>query len=73
MRDQILDSFSHRDFSILVVGNKYDTISEMQANSQVTLSNHIEFKCNCSPSFVFSDKQTTIIQLIHDTPFSAKE
>uniref|UniRef100_A0A1A9VEI0 Ras-like protein family member 10B n=1 Tax=Glossina austeni TaxID=7395 RepID=A0A1A9VEI0_GLOAU len=34
MRDQILDSFSHRDFSLIVVGNKFDTITETQANSQ---------------------------------------
>ncbi|EDW34279.1 GL21663 [Drosophila persimilis] len=34
MRDQILDSFSHRDFSIIVVGNKYDNVTEAQANSQ---------------------------------------
>ncbi|KAI8124672.1 Ras-like protein family member 10B [Lucilia cuprina] len=38
MRDQILDSFSHRDFSIIVVGNKYDTINETQANSQVNIN-----------------------------------
>lgn len=45
MRDQILDSFSHRDFSIIVVGNKFDNVTEAQANSQVSLftpqpSNH---------------------------------
>ncbi|XP_033166352.1 GTP-binding protein rhb1 [Drosophila mauritiana] len=34
MRDQILDSFSHRDFSIIVVGNKFDNVTEAQANSQ---------------------------------------
>ncbi|KAM8703536.1 hypothetical protein ACLKA7_008198 [Drosophila subpalustris] len=34
IRDQILDSFSHRDFSIIVVGNKYDNVTEAQANSQ---------------------------------------
>ncbi|XP_054747881.1 ras-like protein family member 10B, partial [Anastrepha obliqua] len=34
MREQILDSFSHRDFSIIVIGNKYDTVTEVQANSQ---------------------------------------
>lgn len=36
MRDQILDSFSHRDFSIIVVGNKFDNVTEAQANSQVS-------------------------------------
>lgn len=34
IRDQILDSFSHRDFSIIVVGNKYDNVTEAQVNSQ---------------------------------------
>ncbi|XP_036338735.1 ras-like protein family member 10B [Rhagoletis pomonella] len=34
MREQILDSFSHRDFSIIVIGNKYDTVTEVLATSQ---------------------------------------
>ncbi|GAB0092684.1 ras-like protein family member 10B [Sergentomyia squamirostris] len=34
MRDQILESFSHRDFSIMVVGNKFDLIAETNPHSQ---------------------------------------
>uniref|UniRef100_A0A1B0CFJ2 Putative ras-related gtpase n=1 Tax=Lutzomyia longipalpis TaxID=7200 RepID=A0A1B0CFJ2_LUTLO len=34
MRDQILESFSHRDFSIMVVGNKFDLIAETNPHTQ---------------------------------------
>lgn len=36
MREQILDSFTHRDFDIMVVGNKYDLVSETNVHSQVS-------------------------------------
>lgn len=36
MREQILDSFTHRDFEIMVVGNKYDLVSETNVHSQVS-------------------------------------
>lgn len=36
MREQILDSFTHRDFDIMVVGNKYDLVSETNIHSQVS-------------------------------------
>lgn len=39
MRDQILESFSHRDFSIMVVGNKFDLIAETNPHSQVSVNN----------------------------------
>lgn len=35
MRDQILESFSHRNFSLIVVGNKYDLVTETNSHSQV--------------------------------------
>lgn len=35
MRDQILESFNHRDFSLMVVGNKFDMVPENLVNSQV--------------------------------------
>uniref|UniRef100_A0A1B0DJN0 Uncharacterized protein n=1 Tax=Phlebotomus papatasi TaxID=29031 RepID=A0A1B0DJN0_PHLPP len=38
MRDQILESFSHRDFSIMVVGNKFDLIAETNPHSQVSVN-----------------------------------
>uniref|UniRef100_A0A336L277 CSON003065 protein n=1 Tax=Culicoides sonorensis TaxID=179676 RepID=A0A336L277_CULSO len=34
MREQILDSFTHRDFEIMVVGNKYDLVAETNIHSQ---------------------------------------
>uniref|UniRef100_A0A8D8E4Y5 Ras-like protein family member 10B n=2 Tax=Culex pipiens TaxID=7175 RepID=A0A8D8E4Y5_CULPI len=34
MRDQILESFSHRDFKIMVVGNKVDLVSETIPHTQ---------------------------------------
>lgn len=36
MRDQILESFSHRDFSIMVIGNKFDLIAETNPHTQVS-------------------------------------
>lgn len=36
MRDQILESFSHRDFSIMVIGNKFDLIAESNPHTQVS-------------------------------------
>ena len=38
MRDQIMESFSHRDFSILVIGNKFDLIAESNPYTQVRVS-----------------------------------
>lgn len=35
MRDQILSSFNHRDFSIMVVGNKFDLVADTNLHSQV--------------------------------------
>lgn len=35
MRDQILESFNHRDFKIMVVGNKLDLVSETIPHTQV--------------------------------------
>lgn len=35
MRDQILESFGHRDFSLMVVGNKYDLV-DVHPHSQVS-------------------------------------
>ncbi|CAO1378920.1 unnamed protein product [Diamesa hyperborea] len=34
IRDQILSSFNHRNFSIMVVGNKFDLVSESPTHSQ---------------------------------------
>ncbi|XP_062534101.1 ras-like protein family member 10B [Armigeres subalbatus] len=34
MRDQILESFNHRDFKIMVVGNKLDLVSETIPHTQ---------------------------------------
>lgn len=36
MRDQILESFGHRDFSLMVVGNKYDLV-DVHPHSQVSV------------------------------------
>lgn len=36
MRDQILESFNHRDFSLMVVGNKYDLCTDACRQSQVS-------------------------------------
>lgn len=36
IRDQILESFNHRDFSLIVVGNKYDLVPESNPFSQVS-------------------------------------
>lgn len=44
MRDQILESFAHRDFIIMVVGNKYDLVSETHTHSQVKLKEIIILK-----------------------------
>lgn len=41
MRDQILESFSHRDFNIMVIGNKYDLIAETKTHTQVGRGNFI--------------------------------
>lgn len=38
MRDQILESFNHRDFSLMVVGNKYDLVPDTSRQSQVRIS-----------------------------------
>lgn len=37
MRDQILESFNHRDFSLMVVGNKYDLVPDTSRQSQVRI------------------------------------
>ncbi|KAG4066831.1 hypothetical protein HA402_012898, partial [Bradysia odoriphaga] len=34
IRDQILESFNHRDFSLMVVGNKFDLVTETNPYSQ---------------------------------------
>jgi hypothetical protein len=47
MRDQILESFNHRDFSIMVVGNKYDLIAESNPHTQVGIHNISFFFINC--------------------------
>lgn len=38
IRDQILESFNHRDFSLMVVGSKYDLVSETHKHSQVNIT-----------------------------------
>lgn len=38
MRDQILESFDHRDFSLMVVGNKFDLVAEINPHVQVCQS-----------------------------------
>lgn len=35
MRDQILESFNHRDFSLMVIGNKFDLVTDTHRHSQV--------------------------------------
>lgn len=49
MREQILKSFAHRNFSIMVVGNKFDLIADTNSHSQVCL-NKIRFNL---PEFYF--------------------
>lgn len=41
MRDQILESFNHRDFSLMVVGNKYDLVTDACRQSQVRVISNL--------------------------------
>lgn len=52
MREQILSSFSHRNFSIIVVGNKYDLIADSPNYSQVRV---------CHLSFFFFSRWSFVI------------
>lgn len=47
MRDQILESFNHRDFSLMVVGNKYDLVTDSNRQSQVCKQEKFFFLFKC--------------------------
>lgn len=72
MRDQILESFNHREFSLMVVGNKYDLVPDASRQSQVCVFTHSCMKYRFIFQFaaILLDFEKKNIEFIPRTIFS---